>query len=143
MAPPIAKSCVAPTNTDLTVRDISPVKNYVGSKSEPVAVTTPISQRRLPTSRSLSPPFRMLGCEAHRCQLECHSGPCQPCPRSPSLVKTCPCSQTPLTKLLELGYSERQSCSDAIPSCGKTCNRPLACGSSGEGDGNVDSESFV
>uniref|UniRef100_G3NKZ9 Transcriptional repressor NF-X1 n=1 Tax=Gasterosteus aculeatus aculeatus TaxID=481459 RepID=G3NKZ9_GASAC len=81
-------------------------------KSEPTAVTT------------------MLGCEAHRCQLECHSGPCQPCPRSPSLVKTCPCSQTPLTKLLELGYSERQSCSDAIPSCGKTCNRPLACGSS-------------
>uniref|UniRef100_G3NL29 Transcriptional repressor NF-X1 n=1 Tax=Gasterosteus aculeatus aculeatus TaxID=481459 RepID=G3NL29_GASAC len=73
---------------------------------------------------------KMLGCEAHRCQLECHSGPCQPCPRSPSLVKTCPCSQTPLTKLLELGYSERQSCSDAIPSCGKTCNRPLACGSS-------------
>ncbi|KAM7369762.1 hypothetical protein PAMP_011056 [Pampus punctatissimus] len=73
---------------------------------------------------------KMLNCEAHRCQQVCHQVPCQPCPRSPSLVKTCPCSQTPLTKLLELGYSERQSCSDPIPSCGKTCNKPLACGSS-------------
>ncbi|XP_042366487.1 transcriptional repressor NF-X1 [Plectropomus leopardus] len=73
---------------------------------------------------------KMLNCEAHRCQQVCHRGACQPCPRSPSLVKTCPCSQTPLTKLLELGYSERRSCSDAIPSCGKTCNKPLACGSS-------------
>ncbi|CAK6967447.1 transcriptional repressor NF-X1 [Scomber scombrus] len=73
---------------------------------------------------------KMLNCEAHRCQQVCHRGPCQPCPRSPSLVKTCPCSQTPLVKLLELGYSERQSCSDPVPSCGKTCNKPLACGSS-------------
>ncbi|XP_028289119.1 transcriptional repressor NF-X1 isoform X2 [Parambassis ranga] len=72
---------------------------------------------------------KMLNCEAHRCQQVCHRGPCQPCPRSPSLVKTCPCSQTTLTKLLELGYSERRSCSDPIPSCGKTCNKPLACGS--------------
>ncbi|TKS87610.1 Transcriptional repressor NF-X1 [Collichthys lucidus] len=72
----------------------------------------------------------MLNCEAHRCQQVCHPGRCQPCPRSPSLVKTCPCSQTPLTKLLELGYSERRSCSDPVPSCGKTCNKPLACGSS-------------
>ncbi|XP_075994388.1 transcriptional repressor NF-X1 [Genypterus blacodes] len=73
---------------------------------------------------------RMLDCEAHRCQQLCHPGPCQLCPRSPSLVKTCPCSQTPLTKLLELGYLERRGCSDPIPSCGKTCSKPLACGSS-------------
>ncbi|XP_041824274.1 transcriptional repressor NF-X1 [Melanotaenia boesemani] len=73
---------------------------------------------------------KVLNCEAHQCQEVCHRGPCQPCPRSTSLVKTCPCSQTPLTKLLELGYSERQSCSDPIPSCGKTCNKPLPCGSS-------------
>ncbi|KAK5898085.1 hypothetical protein CgunFtcFv8_015532 [Champsocephalus gunnari] len=73
---------------------------------------------------------KMLNCEAHHCQQDCHRGPCQPCPLSPSLVKSCPCGQTPLTKLLELGYSERRSCSDAIPSCGKTCNKPLACGSS-------------
>uniref|UniRef100_A0A7N8WUA4 Transcriptional repressor NF-X1 n=1 Tax=Mastacembelus armatus TaxID=205130 RepID=A0A7N8WUA4_9TELE len=73
---------------------------------------------------------KMLNCEAHRCQQVCHRGPCRPCPRSPSLVMTCPCGQTPLTKLLELGYSERQSCSDPIPSCGKTCKKPLPCGSS-------------
>ncbi|XP_014862688.1 PREDICTED: transcriptional repressor NF-X1-like [Poecilia mexicana] len=72
---------------------------------------------------------KMLNCEAHRCHQVCHRGPCQPCPRSPSLVKTCPCGQTPLSKLLELGYSERRSCSDPIPSCGKTCNKPLPCGS--------------
>nr|XP_046227015.1 transcriptional repressor NF-X1 [Scatophagus argus] len=72
----------------------------------------------------------MLNCEAHRCQQVCHRGQCQLCSRSPSLVKTCPCAQTPLAKLLELGYPERQSCSDPIPSCGKTCNKPLACDSS-------------
>lgn len=77
----------------------------------------------------------MLNCGAHRCQQVCHRGQCQPCPRSPSLVKTCPCSQTPLTKLLELGYSDRKSCSDPIPSCGKTCNKPLACGSDGKEEG--------
>uniref|UniRef100_A0A3Q3K6N0 Transcriptional repressor NF-X1 n=1 Tax=Monopterus albus TaxID=43700 RepID=A0A3Q3K6N0_MONAL len=73
---------------------------------------------------------KMLDCEAHHCQQVCHHGPCQQCPRSPTLMKMCPCGQTPLTKLLELGYSERQCCSDPIPSCGKTCNKPLACGSS-------------
>ncbi|XP_034562203.1 transcriptional repressor NF-X1 [Notolabrus celidotus] len=73
---------------------------------------------------------KMLNCEAHQCQQLCHRGPCQPCPRSPSLVKSCPCGQTPLAKLLDLGYAERRSCSDAIPSCGKTCNKPLPCGSS-------------
>ncbi|KAM4533753.1 transcriptional repressor NF-X1 [Odontesthes bonariensis] len=73
---------------------------------------------------------KMLNCEAHRCRQVCHRGACQPCPRSPSLVRTCPCGQTPLAKLLELGYSERRSCSDPIPSCGKTCNKPLPCGSS-------------
>lgn len=73
---------------------------------------------------------KMLDCEAHRCQDVCHRGSCQSCPLSPRLVKTCPCGQTLLTKLLELGYSERKSCSDPVPSCGKMCNKPLACGSS-------------
>ena len=81
---------------------------------------------------------RMLECEAHRCQQVCHPGPCQPCPRSPRLVKSCPCGQTALAKLLELGYSERRVCSDPIPSCGKTCNKPLPCGSNGEGEGPLD-----
>lgn len=78
------------------------------------------------------PSFRMLNCGAHQCQQVCHRGQCQPCPRSPSLVKTCPCAQTPLSKLLDLGCPERRSCSDPIPSCGKTCSKPLACGSSGK-----------
>uniref|UniRef100_A0A3P8XS24 Transcriptional repressor NF-X1 n=1 Tax=Esox lucius TaxID=8010 RepID=A0A3P8XS24_ESOLU len=73
---------------------------------------------------------KMLDCEAHRCQQVCHSGPCPPCPRSPRLVRTCPCGQTPLAKLLELGYPERRWCSEPIPSCGKTCSKPLPCGSS-------------
>uniref|UniRef100_A0A8C7TYE4 Nuclear transcription factor, X-box binding 1 n=1 Tax=Oncorhynchus mykiss TaxID=8022 RepID=A0A8C7TYE4_ONCMY len=72
---------------------------------------------------------KMLDCEAHRCKQVCHRGPCQPCPRSPRLVRNCPCGQTALAKLLELGYPERRSCSDPIPSCGKTCNKPLPCGS--------------
>ncbi|XP_074549833.1 transcriptional repressor NF-X1 [Halichoeres trimaculatus] len=74
---------------------------------------------------------RMLNCEAHRCQQVCHYGPCQPCPRSPSLVETCPCGRTPLDKLLDLGYAKRQSCTDPIPSCGSVCNKTLPCGSSG------------
>lgn len=73
---------------------------------------------------------KVLDCKAHQCQQLCHRGPCQPCPRSPSLVKSCPCGQTPLSKLLELGESERTTCTDPIPSCGKTCSKPLACGSS-------------
>lgn len=72
---------------------------------------------------------KVLDCDAHRCEQECHSGRCQSCPLSPRLVKSCPCGQTPISKLLELGYSERKTCSDPIPSCGKTCNKPLACGS--------------
>ncbi|XP_033841815.1 transcriptional repressor NF-X1 [Periophthalmus magnuspinnatus] len=72
---------------------------------------------------------KMLDCKVHRCQQVCHRGQCQSCPLSPSQVKSCPCGQTPLNKLLEFGYSERRSCTDPIPSCGKTCNKPLACGS--------------
>ncbi|KAJ8010156.1 hypothetical protein DPEC_G00072050, partial [Dallia pectoralis] len=72
---------------------------------------------------------KMLDCEAHQCQLACHSGLCLPCPRSPRLVKTCPCGQTPQAKLLELGYPERRRCTEPIPSCGKTCSKPLPCGS--------------
>lgn len=113
-------------------QDIFPVKKFVLSKclycgNDMFAVKA----WRTPSMTRPCSLFRMLNCEAHRCHQVCHRGPCQPCPRSPSLVKTCPCGQTPLTKLLELGYSERRSCSDPIPSCGKTCNKPLPCGSNG------------
>lgn len=71
---------------------------------------------------------KMLECQVHRCQQTCHTGQCQPCPRSPKLVRSCPCGQTALAKLLELGYPERRSCTDPIPSCGKICSKPLPCG---------------
>lgn len=71
---------------------------------------------------------KMLGCRSHRCHDICHPGQCKPCPLLPNLVHSCPCNQTPLSKLLELGYPERKSCTDPVPSCGKTCNKPLPCG---------------
>ncbi|XP_051970866.1 transcriptional repressor NF-X1-like isoform X2 [Xyrauchen texanus] len=74
---------------------------------------------------------KMLDCQSHRCEQSCHPGQCQPCSRSPRLVKSCSCGQTPLSKLLELGYPERKTCTDSIPSCGKTCNKPLPCGDAG------------
>ncbi|XP_043545901.1 transcriptional repressor NF-X1 isoform X1 [Chiloscyllium plagiosum] len=74
---------------------------------------------------------RKLDCGNHTCLQLCHPSACQPCPRLPALVHSCPCGQTPLCKLLELGYPERKSCTDSIPSCGKTCGKPLPCGSDG------------
>ncbi|KAF5899023.1 transcriptional repressor NF-X1-like, partial [Clarias magur] len=71
---------------------------------------------------------KMLECRAHRCQQVCHPGRCQTCPLLPILVSCCPCGQTPLVKLLELGYPERRCCTDPIPSCGKVCSKPLPCG---------------
>ncbi|TRY83585.1 hypothetical protein DNTS_003485 [Danionella cerebrum] len=71
---------------------------------------------------------KILDCQSHHCQQFCHPGQCQPCPLSPKLVHSCSCGQTPLSKLLELGYPERKTCTDPIPSCGKTCNKPLPCG---------------
>lgn len=78
------------------------------------------------------PLSRMLECQAHHCQQVCHPGQCQPCPLLPILVSSCPCGQTALAKLLELGYPERRSCTDPIPSCGKICNKPLPCGDLGK-----------
>lgn len=41
----------------------------------------------------------------------------------------CPCGQTPLSQLLELGSSGGKTCLDPVPSCGKVCDKPLPCGS--------------
>ncbi|NXS62171.1 NFX1 protein, partial [Brachypteracias leptosomus] len=68
-------------------------------------------------------------CGKHNCTQVCHPQPCQLCPRLPQVVHRCPCGQTPLSKLLELGCVERKICTDPIPSCGKTCGKPLSCGS--------------
>ncbi|XP_069586667.1 transcriptional repressor NF-X1 [Ranitomeya imitator] len=72
---------------------------------------------------------KKLNCGKHGCTEVCHPQPCQPCPRLPQIVRFCPCGQTPLSKLLELGCVDRKTCTDPIPSCGKTCGKPLPCGS--------------
>ncbi|RLW04364.1 hypothetical protein DV515_00005900 [Chloebia gouldiae] len=72
---------------------------------------------------------KKLNCGRHNCKQVCHPQPCQLCPRLPQVVYRCPCGQTPLSKLLELGCVERKICTDPIPSCGKTCGKPLSCGS--------------
>ncbi|XP_064908296.1 transcriptional repressor NF-X1 isoform X2 [Columba livia] len=72
---------------------------------------------------------KKLNCGRHNCTQVCHPQPCQLCPRLPQVVHRCPCGQTPLSKLLELGCVERKVCTDPIPSCGKTCGKPLSCGS--------------
>ncbi|NWY40221.1 NFX1 protein, partial [Sylvia atricapilla] len=72
---------------------------------------------------------KKLNCGRHNCKQICHPQPCQLCPRLPQVVYRCPCGQTPLSKLLELGCVERKICTDPIPSCGKTCGKPLSCGS--------------
>uniref|UniRef100_A0A672TV58 Transcriptional repressor NF-X1 n=1 Tax=Strigops habroptila TaxID=2489341 RepID=A0A672TV58_STRHB len=72
---------------------------------------------------------KKLNCGRHNCTQVCHPQPCQLCPRLPQVVYRCPCGQTPLSKLLELGCVERKVCTDPIPSCGKTCGKPLPCGS--------------
>ncbi|XP_069769726.1 transcriptional repressor NF-X1 isoform X2 [Narcine bancroftii] len=72
---------------------------------------------------------RKLTCGNHNCLQLCHPSACQLCPRLPKLVQSCPCGQTPLSKLLELGYPERRNCTEPVPSCGKTCGKPLPCSS--------------
>ncbi|XP_044151416.1 transcriptional repressor NF-X1 [Bufo gargarizans] len=72
---------------------------------------------------------KKLNCGKHGCTEVCHPQPCQPCPRLPQIVRFCPCGQTSLSKLLELGCVDRKICTDPIPSCGKTCGKPLPCGS--------------
>ncbi|XP_075442086.1 transcriptional repressor NF-X1 [Ascaphus truei] len=70
---------------------------------------------------------KKLNCGKHGCTEVCHPQPCQPCPRLPQAVRFCPCGQTSLSKLLELGCVDRKTCTDPIPSCGKTCGKPLPC----------------
>lgn len=71
----------------------------------------------------------LFDCGQHRCDALCHphrvSDGAPHCPSSPDSVTTCPCGQTPLTTLLP---SPRTSCTDRVPTCDKTCSKPLPCG---------------
>ncbi|XP_078656238.1 transcriptional repressor NF-X1-like isoform X1 [Branchiostoma floridae x Branchiostoma belcheri] len=76
---------------------------------------------------------RALPCGHHSCERQCHSAPCPACPKLPSQVKFCCCGQTTVDKLQELGENgNRKSCLDPLPTCGKTCNKPIGCGSDDE-----------
>ena len=74
--------------------------------------------------------YRTLDCGNHVCELDCHEGACPSCPLLPSHVTSCPCGATPLSSLLSEG-SERSSCLDPVPTCGKVCGRRLPCWSDG------------
>lgn len=71
-------------------------------------------------------------CGIHRCAKLCHvpSPTPAPCPRSPSLIRTCPCGRHTLDSSSSAFFSpntklERSSCSDPIPTCSSTCSKPL------------------
>lgn len=63
---------------------------------------------------------RTLSCGNHRCERECHSGPCDPCSLDPLILKTCGCGRTEL-----IG---RKICTDPVISCGALCGKILKCG---------------
>ena len=66
---------------------------------------------------------QQLNCGKHRCTQPCHTGPCQPCSRTPTQPQQCACG----SETIELGVP-RQSCLDDLPTCSNTCNKPLSCG---------------
>lgn len=67
-------------------------------------------------------------CHRHSFIERCIVNPTQsgkkPCPFSPKLLKTCPCGKTPLINLAK----PRTKCTDPIPHCDSTCDKPLKCG---------------
>ena len=72
---------------------------------------------------------RTLGCGNHVCEDLCHPGVCGVCPLLPQQVTHCCCGQTPLVALT---IEPRSSCLDPVPTCDKTCNKPMACGPTGK-----------
>ncbi|KAJ5902244.1 hypothetical protein N7495_002772 [Penicillium taxi] len=73
---------------------------------------------------------RPLDCGVHSCQKGCHSQHLHPahCPRSPNVVKRCPCGKTELASIP--GFTPRSSCEDPIANCLEACGKMLACGHS-------------
>lgn len=69
---------------------------------------------------------KRLPCGNHMCGNKCHPGACGECELSPSVVRTCPCGKKKLTDLLELG-SQRQRCTDPIPTCQQICGKLVSC----------------
>jgi transcriptional repressor NF-X1 len=69
---------------------------------------------------------KMLPCGNHMCGNKCHPGACGDCELSPSVVRTCPCGKKNLAELQDAG-SERQSCTDPIPTCQQMCGKFVTC----------------
>lgn len=69
---------------------------------------------------------KMLPCGNHMCGNKCHPGACGDCELSPSVVRTCPCGKKNLAELQDAG-SERQSCTDPIPTCQQMCGKFFTC----------------
>jgi transcriptional repressor NF-X1 len=59
-----------------------------------------------------------LNCGNHPCTKVCHEGPCAPCLYTPDRLKTCACGKM---SLASLGFGNRKSCLDPVPSCGLPC----------------------
>ena len=73
-------------------------------------------------------PDRPFDCSSHKCKLSCHphSTPTPSlCPFSPTVLTHCPCTTTPLTRLLS---TPRTSCLAPIPTCVSLCPKLLPCG---------------
>ncbi|GJE93163.1 FKBP12-associated protein 1 homolog [Phanerochaete sordida] len=75
---------------------------------------------------------RPFDCGLHRCEQPCHvpSRTPAPCPRSPSIVKTCPCGKHALEPPSAPFFSAkaklvRTVCTDPIPTCESLCMKPL------------------
>lgn len=71
---------------------------------------------------------RLLGCGMHRCEARCHTGPCEPCPRTQNLG--CWCGRSPADTERLCGSWDQPESPDQSPKfrCGQTCDRELACG---------------
>uniref|UniRef100_T1IPI9 NF-X1-type domain-containing protein n=1 Tax=Strigamia maritima TaxID=126957 RepID=T1IPI9_STRMM len=58
---------------------------------------------------------RKLECGNHLCEVVCHAGNCDQCPKTGE--RTCPCGKT----------KHKLPCTEDVPSCGDSCNKPLEC----------------
>ena len=77
------------------------------------------TQRRRCTMKEFScnkPCGAILACREHRCEKECHNGPCPPC--SKTFVHSCRCGKV----------SEERKCTDHNFQCEKECGKLLDCG---------------
>ncbi|KAI0340472.1 hypothetical protein BDW22DRAFT_428704 [Trametopsis cervina] len=75
---------------------------------------------------------RPLDCGIHHCTSRCHvpSPTPAPCPRSPSLVHSCPCGKHELDASSAVFFPpgtvlSRTSCADPIPTCQSICGKSL------------------